>query len=546
MPNKGSVAQLMAIVDPAKGSGVKPDEIKWSNLEGFLEGKDSVTKQEVLNYLKNEGQIQFKDVERGEASSRKARDEYEALRLEGIENMKKRIELSEKSSQASKDGNYDAAKKYEEEYKRLFDRSDEILKLKEKSRDLFLDPKFQKYTMPEGKNYREVVMTMPIQNDLDKQSMKRHGKPYNELLEGQKVVIRHEVENSEKGNSTLYTSSHFTDIPNYVAHMRLNDRQDADGEGLFIEEIQSDRHQAGRKKGYKEDYTKKDEERFDLLKGKLVKTEDERNELSILEKKRGKVADAPFRKDWHIQMFKRALRDAVDSEKDWIGWTSGEVQAERYDLSKEVEKIVLLKKGDGSLQLSAWGKSGGRVMDKDIKDESEIEDYIGKETAKKLLEQDWGKPTPKGASDKVLAGQDIKVGGEGMKGFYNQMLPKEVEKYVKKWGGKVEQSKTTSASTHKHMEPVDLPQNLQDLFMEQAEEKAKQEGLDEDANEMEFFNRVQELATDLAWDHINSGGEEGKQNKIWKVKITPEMRKTILEKGQPQAMTTKQQNTQIA
>ena len=36
---------------------------------------------------------------------------------------------------------------------------------------------------------------------------------------------------------------------NYVAHARLNDQVDAEGGQTFIEEIQSDRHQAGGKKG---------------------------------------------------------------------------------------------------------------------------------------------------------------------------------------------------------------------------------------------------------------------------------------------------------
>lgn len=454
--------------------------------------------------------------------------------------------------------------------------------------------------MPEGKNYREVVMTMPVKMKqpgkyyVDKAKNKAGYSVFNE--DGQEVsggvLTEQEAKNRmeqfikdarpiQDRKYPTYTSSHFPDIPNYVAHMRLNERQDTDGNGLFIEEIQSDRHQAARKQGYKGEVDvvaaidkltreqatqiiKLNERGNDTLEGDenvedlraIVRDyldnegQDETGEtfrfLKNLAGTEG-VPDAPFRKDWPVQLFKRALRDAVDSGKDWIGWASGETQAERYDLSKQVEKIVLLKKGSGDLILSAWGKNGNRVMDKNIKDESEIADYIGKEAAQKLANQEWGKPTPAGANDKVLEGQDLKVGGEGMKGFYDQILPKEVEKYVKKLGGKVEQSKTTSASTHKHMEPVDLPQNLQDLFMEQAEEKAKQEGLDEDANEMEFFNRVQELATDLAWDHINSDRPfADKQNKIWKVKITPEMRKTILEKGQPQAMTTQQQNTQIA
>ena len=48
-----------------------------------------------------------------------------------------------------------------------------------------------------------------------------------------------------------YRSSHF-DQPNILAHLRVNDRVDADGKKmLLIEEVQSDWHQAGRDKGYK-------------------------------------------------------------------------------------------------------------------------------------------------------------------------------------------------------------------------------------------------------------------------------------------------------
>ena len=47
-----------------------------------------------------------------------------------------------------------------------------------------------------------------------------------------------------------FQSSHF-DQPNILAHVRYNERTDADGNRvLFIEEIQSDWHQEGRKRGY--------------------------------------------------------------------------------------------------------------------------------------------------------------------------------------------------------------------------------------------------------------------------------------------------------
>jgi len=65
----------------------------------------------------------------------------------------------------------------------------------------------------------------------------------------------------------------------------------------------------------------------------------------------------------------------------------------------------------------------------------EIQDYIGKDAAKKILEQ---KPNQYG--NRILTGEGLKVGGEGMKTFYNEMLPKIVNKFGKKFGAKVEET----------------------------------------------------------------------------------------------------------
>jgi hypothetical protein len=50
-----------------------------------------------------------------------------------------------------------------------------------------------------------------------------------------------------------------------------------------------------------------------------------------------------------------------------------------------------------------------------------------------------------GKSDVSYSGLDLKVGGSGMKGFYDNMLPKEVGKYVKQFGGKVEKADMTQS-----------------------------------------------------------------------------------------------------
>jgi len=64
-------------------------------------------------------------------------------------------------------------------------------------------------------------------------------------------------------------------------------------------------------------------------------------------------------------------------------------------------------------------------------------DMIGKGAARKLLEID-AVPDPNEAGHKAhaLEGDDLKVGGEGMKGFYDVILPSEVNKFFgkAKWG----------------------------------------------------------------------------------------------------------------
>jgi hypothetical protein len=56
---------------------------------------------------------------------------------------------------------------------------------------------------------------------------------------------------SDLEKTPVYRSSHW-DQSNILAHIRLNDRTDADGKRvLFVEEIQSDWAQEGKKKGFK-------------------------------------------------------------------------------------------------------------------------------------------------------------------------------------------------------------------------------------------------------------------------------------------------------
>ena len=71
------------------------------------------------------------------------------------------------------------------------------------------------------------------------------------LSEAEKDAVIFEARRIENTTPRDYISSHFSE-PNILAHMRVNDRVDADGKKmLLVEEIQSDWHQAGRKKAIK-------------------------------------------------------------------------------------------------------------------------------------------------------------------------------------------------------------------------------------------------------------------------------------------------------
>jgi hypothetical protein len=205
---------------------------------------------------------------------------------------------------------------------------------------------------------------------------------------------------------------------------------------------------------------------------------------------KAQVPDAPFRTSWPLQLFKRALRDAVADGKEWIGWTDGETQAARYDLSKQIDRLTVTEDQNiiGSYRVQAF-KDGGGAIDKTVKGE-ELPDVIGKDLAQKVIDNiQESRQRAKPDYSTTLTGLDLKVGGEGMKGFYDTMVPKDVAKYVKQWGAQVEKSKIKTPGSKKRVDDMS------------------------DA----------ELVAEL---------ERGEDAVIWRVNITPQMREGIKKAGQ--------------
>jgi hypothetical protein len=212
-------------------------------------------------------------------------------------------------------------------------------------------------------------------------------------------------------------------------------------------------------------------------------------------------------------MFKRALRDAIAHGKEWIGWTSGDTQAERYDLSKQVDEIRASKRNNGEFYIVA--RKGGESLFEQEVPEAGLSNVVGKDLATKIAAQDTG-------GMQHYSGLDLKVGGEGMKGFYDNILPKEVGKYVKQWGGKVEEGALENARAK------------QDYYFERQLENGEWHR----AGAIGGADTLEEAQTKV--DDLNARGRntwrvaktDTAPLPVWKVEITPQMKETIGAKGQ--------------
>ena len=447
MPNRMTVMALRGMIDPSR-SGVKADEIEWTGLKDFLDGKnpgDYVTKAEVLEATKD---VEIREVVKGQTQAE--------------------LDMQEELTPLARLGR-DRTPEQDARYEQLARR----LRI---GKDLDNATKFEQYQLPGGENYRELLLTLPNRERyylveengywwvFDNNKGRTVGKGYDYESEAKQHLAEY-YQDVPVGEQ--YRSSHWEE-PNVLAHIRFNERQAANGDKtLFLEEVQSDRHQEGKKKGYAKDTTgwtarllSAPDAGFnhwqinDAKGNEVTKIVGGTKEAAISKAAEG-VPDAPFKdtsKGWARLAFKRMLRWAAENNFDRIAWTTGEQQAERYDLSKHISMASAISNGDGTYNLiiedmrgdeiAPYSRSGKKLTP------AEMEDTIGKDLAAKLIEgadRNKGKPWPKSAPSNpaffTLRGLDLKVGGEGMRTFYDQILPSIANDIGKKFGARVEDVK---------------------------------------------------------------------------------------------------------
>jgi len=492
---KGTGEQFLKQIE--KTPGVKPEEIKWTGLDDFLKSKKSVTKAEVQEYL-DKNRVEVKEFSLGGSVGKIVeKDINDAIGDLGYQAQYDRVNDTYKY--IAPDGQ---ELRYVQLPKNVADRLENV----DFAPAVDDSTKFSKYTLPGGENYREILLTLPAKgnardalggapNELTpSQAAKTIGMYESDFAEGTTVlhypsgayieklpngeyyamvdrsdITSKNLEEVEKfiASSKLfnelpqnankdYFGSHF-DQPNVLAHMRVNDRVDADGKKvLFVEEVQSDWHQAGRKQGYKTKLSKEETaELKDLRKKELdgdgLLFSDDADRLTELEKKiESGVPDAPFKTTWHELAMKRAIQLASEGGYDRVAFTTGKTQAARYDLSKQVKMISAMPDKNGTYNIYIEGNNGDALFrnqngfgeyGQKIVTPEEFEELVGKDVAKTIMQKSDELNRGKVSKDQFKfydsKPADLTIGGEGMKGFYDQILPKFLDKYAKKWDAKV-------------------------------------------------------------------------------------------------------------
>lgn len=502
--------------------GVKQEELQWMGLDDPTNlGNQPVTKTDLENYVQNH-KVELQEVNKinanefdPDAISDKSvrehfgmnRNDFDNLNLEG------RNELRNKYMNEVQGGQ---------------------------------PTKFFQYQLPGGENYREKLLTLPQKTRqapvIEKNQFGQYNVNYPDggfeggytLAEAQQAASEFDLSSKHAIEAPIFKSSHW-DEPNVLAHVRMNDRNIPDiGKSLHLEEVQSDWHQKGRQQGYKisdEQKAKADaiDEKLlnhpeaekimgnpdlnaalkEAVDKKIISQAEADTYKKVTNNENSNIPDAPFKQTWPDLILKRMVREAAEKGYDAISWTPGAKQAERYDLSKHIDEINWNPKTNN---LMAFGKDDKKIIN-EIVSKEKLSDFIGKEAAEKIVNT---KLKAYGAGDKLhtLKNVDLKIGGEGMKTFYDKMLVDKANALAKKFGGKVEEKKLAPAYDIKIINEGDRGFTVL--------QNNKLMGKFDDRNGAE------ELMNEL---------KEGKQGTssepIHVLKLTPQLKDAALKKGFP-------------
>lgn len=488
---RASAADWKNVIRGLESKGVKRDEIEWTGVNDWLDAQPGkVTKAQLQEFLRDNG----------------VRVEERMLGGPGSVPEHLMRALSDMTPRDPGTFDYDdwmrVAARFEELAHREGDTArgeyfwdlsraaeDQAEKMETPSGDATSTTKFSKYQAPgERSNYRELLLKLP-----------------------------------QRDTGTDFSSSHWKD-PNVLAHVRFSERTDADGKRvLWIDEIQSDWGQKGRQEGFAPPAggTKGDS---------------------------GTIPRAPFvgkTEAWTALAIKRMVRYAAEHDFDRIAFANGDQNAAHYDLSKQISRLVYEdehSRGVGAPRMDAaekegilegYDKDGVRVIEKHVLVD-DLPATVGKEVADRLLAappKDQRTAGGNRARVRELSGVDLKVGGEGMRSFYDKIIPNVAKDVAKKLGGE-----TTRVQINPPASPImsfQLPAG--NFGLQQRNPEGIWWQLDKNGKPSDYKDRVYfetREAADAAAAELNTTAPE-QSPKHLAIDITPAMHNKVMTQGMP-------------
>lgn len=351
-----------------------------------------------------------------------------------------------------------------------------------------------------------------------------------------------------------FRAQHFGDDAGrgLLAHARITEHVTADGKPiLFIEEVQSDLHQGGREKGYERrlGQSRRDgltEARRGFIEAALLIGIDKRGadiaasglqlrqslpednvqaalDMGLTKEAAGtllapaqrlydigerrhsqerRAPEAPFKTTWDELVAKRLIRWAAEKGYEQIGWTTGEQQARRYDLSRRVRKLSwrreLAADGRSTYALTAYDLEGDPIPGLgSLFGADELPGVVGVEMARKIVE------SPE--SSDTFWGEDLRIGGEGMSVFYDQRLASVFRGLTKKHGGVVEKKMLVGLPDIEDPESGEMVVNRPEVWTVDIPEPLREQALDEG---MTLFQAKTLRRRDLQRDAIDAAEDE--------------------------------------
>lgn len=283
------------------------------------------------------------------------------------------------------------------------------------------ETKYSQYQLPDGKNYKEVLIQTPTKNKpLSPAETKELSSLIMKDRTPQETARMNELgarADATQANPT-FKSSHWNE-PNVISHLRLNERTYKGKKVTFMEELQSDWAREVRKQD-----------------GVV-------NPFSSNGPRGQNAPLNPLLKNWQELSVKRALQEAVANDSEYFAWINGEQTSARYNLATQVKEVKWNPPFEGEKTVSITPQSG-----------SEFQFHVTKDGVIKIRAGDFGRGTTnwegkkldevlgKGLADKImgqekgtLSGEGLQFGGEWAKNLYDKQVKNIVEDVT---GAKVE------------------------------------------------------------------------------------------------------------